>query len=116
MGSPNYNQTLSEQRAAAVRDFLITQGVSANNAMAEGFGPQNPIASNSTPEGRQMNRRVDLVVSGPEISQNINGAPSGGAAENDTAVTGATSTVPSTTLPSDSQGATPATTMPEIGH
>ena len=115
-GSPNYNQTLSEQRAAAVRDFLIAQGVSANNAMAEGFGPQNPIASNSTPEGRQMNRRVDLVVSGPEISQNIYGGPSGGAVENDTAITGRTSTAPSTTLPGDSQGATPATTMPEIGH
>ena len=108
-GSPNYNQTLSEQRAAAVRDFLIAQGVPANNAMAQGFGPQNPIASNSTPEGRQMNRRVDLVVSGPEISQN-NGAPSGGSAENDTAMP------PNTTLPSDSQDATPATTMPEIGH
>jgi len=66
-GSPEYNRTLSEERAATVRDFLIAQGVSANNVLAQGFGMENPIASNGTPQGRQMNRRVDLVVSGPEI-------------------------------------------------
>ena len=68
-GSPQYNHMLSEERAATVRDFLIGQGVLANNVFAQGFGEANPIASNGTPEGRQMNRRVDLVVSGPEIAQ-----------------------------------------------
>ena len=67
-GSVEHNQELSERRAAAVRDFLIAQGVSMNNVYAQGFGPENPVASNSTPQGRQMNRRVDLVVNGESIA------------------------------------------------
>ncbi len=67
-GSVGHNQELSERRAAAVRDFLIAQGVSINNVSAQGFGPSNPVASNNTPEGRQMNRRVDLVVNGESIA------------------------------------------------
>lgn len=67
-GSVEHNQELSERRAAAVRDFLIAQGVSINNVSAQGFGPSNPVASNSTPQGRQMNRRVDLVVNGEAIA------------------------------------------------
>ncbi len=80
-GTAEHNQRLSEQRAAAVRDFLITQGVSLNNVTAQGFGPENPVASNSTAQGRQMNRRVDLVVNGESIaarnrSTEQNGPPS----------------------------------------
>lgn len=67
-GSQEYNQQLSERRAATVRDFLVAQGVNLNSVTAQGFGPQNPVASNSTPQGRQMNRRVDLVVSGESIA------------------------------------------------
>jgi outer membrane protein OmpA-like peptidoglycan-associated protein len=67
-GSLEHNQELSERRAAAVRDFLVQQGVSINNVTAQGFGPSNPVASNSTPQGRQMNRRVDLVVNGESIA------------------------------------------------
>ncbi len=67
-GSVEHNQELSERRAAAVRDFLIAQGVGLNNVSAQGFGPSNPVASNSTPQGRQMNRRVDLVVNGESIA------------------------------------------------
>jgi outer membrane protein OmpA-like peptidoglycan-associated protein len=67
-GSVGHNQELSERRAAAVRDFLIAQGVSLNNVSAQGFGPSNPVASNSTTQGRQMNRRVDLVVNGESIA------------------------------------------------
>ncbi len=66
-GTLAHNQTLSERRAKAVRDFLIAQGVSPANITAQGFGPSNPIATNNTREGRQMNRRVDLVVSGESI-------------------------------------------------
>lgn len=67
-GSQEYNEQLSERRAAAVRDFLVSQGVNLNNVTAQGFGPENPVASNSTPQGRQENRRVDLVVSGQSIA------------------------------------------------
>ncbi len=67
-GTPEHNQELSERRAAAVRDFLIAQGVNVNNVTAQGFGPSNPVASNGTPQGRQMNRRVDLVVNGEAIA------------------------------------------------
>jgi outer membrane protein OmpA-like peptidoglycan-associated protein len=79
-GSVEHNQQLSERRAAAVRDFLVAQGVGINNVTAQGLGPTNPVASNSTPQGRQMNRRVDLVVNGESIaaqkaSIDQNGAP-----------------------------------------
>jgi outer membrane protein OmpA-like peptidoglycan-associated protein len=67
-GTVEHNQELSERRAAAVRDFLVAQGVSMNNVSAQGLGPTNPVASNSTAQGRQMNRRVDLVVNGESIA------------------------------------------------
>jgi outer membrane protein OmpA-like peptidoglycan-associated protein len=70
VGSAQYNQQLSEQRAAAVRDYLISQGVSVNNVIAQGFGKNDPIASNATPEGRQQNRRVEMLVSGTAIGSN----------------------------------------------
>jgi outer membrane protein OmpA-like peptidoglycan-associated protein len=67
IGSDEYNQKLSEQRAGAVRDYLTTQGVAGNSVTAVGFGKQNPVASNDTNEGRQQNRRVEMVVSGDPI-------------------------------------------------
>jgi outer membrane protein OmpA-like peptidoglycan-associated protein len=67
-GGEEHNQQLSERRAAAVRDFLVAQGVNMNSVTAQGFGPANPVATNSTPQGRQMNRRVDLVVNGEAIA------------------------------------------------
>jgi outer membrane protein OmpA-like peptidoglycan-associated protein len=67
-GSLEHNEELSERRAAAVRDFLVAQGVSLDNVTARGLGPENPVASNATPQGRQMNRRVDLVVNGASIA------------------------------------------------
>jgi outer membrane protein OmpA-like peptidoglycan-associated protein len=67
VGSEQYNLDLSRRRAAVVRDYLISQGVPVNNIYAQGFGKADPVASNSTPEGRQLNRRVDLVVSGEAI-------------------------------------------------
>jgi outer membrane protein OmpA-like peptidoglycan-associated protein len=74
-GGAEHNQELSDRRAAAVRDFLVSQGVGMNNVSAQGFGPSNPVASNSTPQGRQMNRRVDLVVNGASIAAQNQQAP-----------------------------------------
>jgi len=67
IGGDEYNQKLSEDRAAAVKDFLVSQGVSANNITSQGFGKTSPVADNSTAEGRAQNRRVNLVVSGDAI-------------------------------------------------
>jgi outer membrane protein OmpA-like peptidoglycan-associated protein len=67
IGSDDYNQQLSEARAEAVRDYLIQQGISAGQITAKGMGKTQPIASNDTPEGRQQNRRVELVLSGDAI-------------------------------------------------
>jgi outer membrane protein OmpA-like peptidoglycan-associated protein len=66
-GSDELNQKLSENRAGAVKDFLVAQGVSMNSITAEGFGKADPVADNSTAAGRQQNRRVNLVVSGDAI-------------------------------------------------
>jgi outer membrane protein OmpA-like peptidoglycan-associated protein len=67
VGTDEYNQNLSEHRAEAVRDYLVQQGISANTIGARGLGKTQPIASNETPEGRQQNRRVELVLSGDAI-------------------------------------------------
>jgi outer membrane protein OmpA-like peptidoglycan-associated protein len=67
VGSDEYNQNLSEQRAQAVRDYFVQQGVSASSIEAKGFGKTEPIASNDTLEGRAQNRRVELVLSGDAI-------------------------------------------------
>jgi outer membrane protein OmpA-like peptidoglycan-associated protein len=67
IGSDEYNQTLSDKRAEAVRDYLVTSGVSMNNVAARGMGKADPIADNSTPVGRKLNRRVEMIVSGDVI-------------------------------------------------
>ncbi|MES2392449.1 MAG: OmpA family protein [Acidobacteriota bacterium] len=74
-GTPAYNQTLSENRADSVKNFLITNGVPSENVTAQGFGATNFVADNTSPSGRQQNRRVNLVVSGAEIGvQTTSGA------------------------------------------
>lgn len=60
VGSTTYNQTLSERRAEAVVNYLIKKGVEPNRFVTKGFGENQPAASNTTAEGRQMNRRVEL--------------------------------------------------------
>ncbi|MBZ5621631.1 MAG: OmpA family protein [Acidobacteriia bacterium] len=67
VGSDEYNQRLSEQRADSVRDYLVAQGVSNPSVTAIGLGKSGPVASNDTAAGRQQNRRVELVVSGEPI-------------------------------------------------
>ena len=61
-GPEAYNQTLSERRAAAVREYLVSRGVDGDALVASGRGESQPVASNDTREGREQNRRVELVV------------------------------------------------------
>jgi outer membrane protein OmpA-like peptidoglycan-associated protein len=67
VGGDQMNQQLSERRADSVRDFLIAQGVAGSGISAKGFGKADPVATNDTAEGRQKNRRVQLVVNGEAI-------------------------------------------------
>jgi outer membrane protein OmpA-like peptidoglycan-associated protein len=69
VGSDEYNQKLSENRAQAVRDYLVQQGIPDNTIVSRGLGKTQPVASNDTPDGRQQNRRVELVLSGDAIGQ-----------------------------------------------
>ena len=67
VGGDEFNQQLSERRADSVRDFLAEQGVAPSTITAHGFGKTQPVATNETAEGRQRNRRVELVVNGDAI-------------------------------------------------
>jgi outer membrane protein OmpA-like peptidoglycan-associated protein len=62
VGSADFNQTLSEGRAKAVADWLAGHGVDPATLTTAGFGSTKPVADNATPEGRQANRRVEVVV------------------------------------------------------
>ena len=101
IGTDEYNQKLSERRADGVRDYLVSQSVTDNNVTAKGFGKADPVADNSTNDGRAKNRRVELVVSGGAIgiqqsapgAQGANDAPaaspsSGQASAGESNVTG----------------------------
>ena len=65
VGKPEYNQKLSERRANSVKDYIEAHGVSAGILSAQGFGEENPIASNATKEGRAANRRVTVRFMAP---------------------------------------------------
>jgi outer membrane protein OmpA-like peptidoglycan-associated protein len=67
VGTDDFNQQLSEHRAGSVRDFLAEQGVPGSSITARGFGKTQPVAANDTPEGRQRNRRVEIIVNGDAI-------------------------------------------------
>lgn len=69
VGGDQMNQRLSEDRAGAVRDFLVQEGVAADAVSSSGYGNTSPVASNQNAGGRQQNRRVELVVSGGAIGQ-----------------------------------------------
>ena len=66
-GNPPFNERLSQERAASVQSYLTQQGVPAGSISIHGFGEANPVASNDTAQGRQQNRRVELVVTGQSI-------------------------------------------------
>jgi outer membrane protein OmpA-like peptidoglycan-associated protein len=72
VGGDAMNQTLSENRAGSVRDYLVQEGVSTNAVSAKGFGNTLPVASNGNSAGRQQNRRVELLVSGEAIGSPVN--------------------------------------------
>jgi outer membrane protein OmpA-like peptidoglycan-associated protein len=74
VGSEAYNQQLSERRAASVRDYLAQQGIPIAALVSQGFGKNQPIASNASAAGRQQNRRVELIVSGEAIGATIGGS------------------------------------------
>jgi outer membrane protein OmpA-like peptidoglycan-associated protein len=71
VGSDDFNQRLSEQRAESVREYLVDEMVPAGAVSARGFGKTKPVATNETPEGRQQNRRVELVVNGDAIGESV---------------------------------------------
>jgi len=72
VGGDAMNQTLSENRASTVRDYLVNQGVATNSVSAKGFGNTLPVATNDNSSGRQQNRRVELLVSGEAIGSPVN--------------------------------------------
>lgn len=67
VGSDESNQLLSERRGSAVRDYLTQQGLASGSVASTGLGETQPVASNDTSDGRQQNRRVELVISGEAI-------------------------------------------------
>jgi outer membrane protein OmpA-like peptidoglycan-associated protein len=73
VGSEAYNQQLSEKRAASVRDYLAQQGIPISSVVVIGFGKTQPVASDTTAEGRQQNGRLELVVSGEVIGTKTGG-------------------------------------------
>ncbi len=72
VGGDAMNQTLSENRASSVRDYLVQEGVATGSVSSKGFGNTLPVASNDNSAGRQRNRRVELLVSGDAIGNPVN--------------------------------------------
>jgi outer membrane protein OmpA-like peptidoglycan-associated protein len=72
VGGDAMNQTLSENRAGSVRDYLVQQGVATSSVSSKGFGNTMPVATNDNSAGRQQNRRVELLVSGDAIGSPVN--------------------------------------------
>jgi outer membrane protein OmpA-like peptidoglycan-associated protein len=71
VGGDEANQKLSEQRADAVRKYLVEEGLADASVSSQGFGKTSPVADNDTAAGRQKNRRVEIVVSGEVIGEKI---------------------------------------------
>jgi outer membrane protein OmpA-like peptidoglycan-associated protein len=80
LGTSSYNQTLSEQRAQAVKDLLVLNGIEPQRITARGFGEQYPVVSNQALAGRQQNRRVEIVISSPQTADAEKTAASSSAA------------------------------------
>ncbi len=62
VGTPEYNITLSQERAQAVKDYMVANGISATRLSTKGFGENKPLASNDTAEGRALNRRIEFII------------------------------------------------------
>jgi outer membrane protein OmpA-like peptidoglycan-associated protein len=61
-GDPEKNRALSQARAQSVLEYLVKKGIAADRLSAKGWGPDKPVASNDTPDGREANRRVEFVI------------------------------------------------------
>lgn len=68
IGSDQYNFNLSLKRANSIKNYLVSKGVLSKNISVEGYGKQNPIASNKTEIGRAKNRRVEFIISRDEVN------------------------------------------------
>ncbi|HSS96949.1 MAG TPA: OmpA family protein [Terriglobales bacterium] len=75
IGGDEFNQRLSEKRANSVRDYLVDSGISMETIIARGFGKTQPVADNATSEGRKLNRRVEMIVSGDVIGNMMGTTP-----------------------------------------
>jgi outer membrane protein OmpA-like peptidoglycan-associated protein len=76
VGGEEYNMKLSENRANAVRSYLVSQGLNSGIVTAQGFGKSRPVTDNGTAAGRQQNRRVEMVVSGEMLGSPVDASPS----------------------------------------
>ena len=74
-GSKDLNQQLSEKRAWQVKAALVARGIESTRIDARGYGPSFPVASNETPTGRQLNRRVEVVIDPSSASGGSSGRP-----------------------------------------
>lgn len=74
VGSLEFNQKLSEERAEAVQEYIISQGVPADSVMARGLNFAHPVAPNDTAQGRSKNRRVEIIISGEVIGSEVSSA------------------------------------------
>lgn len=74
-GGDAYNLKLSEARAAAVRGALISGGIDSTIISSHGFGKDNPVASNTTPDGRAANRRVEVIIEGAGLKDQTTAPP-----------------------------------------
>ena len=70
-GTADLNMKLSQARADSVLDYLMSQGLDSSGLSAEGYGMDDPVADNSTVQGRRKNRRVEIVVSGEVIGKQV---------------------------------------------
>jgi len=101
-GSESSNQTLSERRAESVKAYLVGRGVDAARLEPKGYGEASPVADNETPDGRELNRRVELKVTGSDAAV-AEGAPAEAAAEASTESAPAEGEVPAEATSSESE-------------
>ncbi len=69
VGAAESNQALSQRRAEAVRDFLVTRGITIERITARGMGADYPVANNETESGRKLNRRVEIIIPNKQVAQ-----------------------------------------------